>query len=62
MFTKYKINKAYISPIDKALAEFDRTHPRSLAQQAEIKKYERIYRLRDHPIQEIEKSDIWGSK
>lgn len=38
----------YVSEIDRLLAEFDRTHPPSAAQRAEIKKYNRIYQLRDN--------------
>lgn len=38
----------YESEIDKFLAEFDKTHPKpSSSQAAEIKKYNRIYQLRD---------------
>lgn len=42
-----KIDKHYVSDIDKKLAEFDATHPKSRSQQAEYEKYQRIYRLRD---------------
>jgi len=42
-----KLDKQFVSDIDKKLAEFDATHPKSAAQQAEIAKYERIYALRD---------------
>ncbi len=42
-----KIDKHYVSDIDKKLAEFDATHERSCSQQAEYDKYQRIYRLRD---------------
>lgn len=47
MFKK-KTHK-YVSPIDLALAEFDKTHAPSPAQLAEIKKHQRIYKLRDKP-------------
>lgn len=42
-----KSNKHYVSNIDRFLAEFDRKHSPSAVQQAEINKYQRIYRLRD---------------
>ncbi|MFW0094604.1 MAG: CBU_0585 family protein [Coxiella endosymbiont of Haemaphysalis qinghaiensis] len=38
---------AYISKIDKRLADFDRNHTWSDTQLAEIKKYKRIFRLRN---------------
>ena len=37
----------YVSPIDRFQAEWDATHPKSASQLAEIKKYQRIYALRD---------------
>lgn len=43
-----KIDKHYVSVIDKTLAEFDATHPRSAAQQTEYNKYQRINQLRDN--------------
>jgi hypothetical protein len=39
----------YVSPIDQYLEEFDKTHPLTASQKAEIKKYRRIDDLRDHP-------------
>lgn len=45
-----KIDKHYISKIDKTLAQFDVTHSKSRSQQAEYDKYQRIYRLRDSEI------------
>ena len=42
----------YVSNIDKFSAEWDATHPATASQQAEIKKYQRIYALRDKPIKE----------
>lgn len=42
-----KIDKHYVSDIDKKLAEFDAAHPKSRAQQAEYDKYQKIYRMRD---------------
>jgi len=55
-----KIDKHYVSEIDKKLAEFDETHPKSAAQQAEYDKYQHIYQLRDVPTDEnVEKDDLW---
>ena len=60
MSTKHqKTDKAYVSPIQKHLAEFDRSHEKSESQQAEIKKYKHIYQLRDHAIVQKKKKDLW---
>lgn len=45
-----KKTKNYISNIDIFLQEFNRTHPKSEAQLAEIQKYQRVFALRDNPI------------
>lgn len=56
-----KIDKHFVSEIDKKMAEFNATHPRSAAQQAEYDKYQRIYRLRDVPTEQVVKGDdIWS--
>jgi hypothetical protein len=55
-----KINKHYVSHIDIKLAEFDAINPKSASQQAEIKKYQRIGRLRDKKTPFRKKSQpIW---
>lgn len=54
-----KILKNYVSPIDERLAEFDRTHRLSPSQQAEIKKYEEVYKRRDKAVSQKVKKDIW---
>lgn len=54
-----KTIKNYVSNIDRKLAEFDRTHRLAPSQQAEIKKYARIYKHRDNPIPAEKKTDIW---
>ena len=55
-----KIDKHYVSEIDKKLAEFDETHPKSPAQQAEYDKYQKIHRLRDEEVDEkAEKDSLW---
>ena len=55
-----KIDKHFVSEIDKKLAEFDATHQKSAAQQAEYDKYRRIYQLRDVPT-DLAKADedLW---
>lgn len=56
-----KIDKHFVSEIDKKMAEFNATHPRSAAQQAEYDKYQHIYHSRDVPTeQKITKDDIWS--
>jgi hypothetical protein len=47
MKTRRKKNTHFVSDIDKYCAEFDRTHPLSASQQAEIKKYQAIYKKRN---------------
>ena len=51
--------RTYVSEIDKFLAEFDATHPKSASQLAEIKKYQRIYSLRDTPLSDKDDKKIW---
>ena len=57
--TKYDIDKAYVSSYDEFLFRFDHTHPKSASQLQEIKKYERIFRLRDERYLLLEKEVIW---
>jgi hypothetical protein len=55
-----KIDKHFVSEIDKKMAEFNATHAKSAEQQAEFEKYQRIYRLRDVPTEQVVKSDtLW---
>ncbi|MBA2656752.1 MAG: hypothetical protein H0U70_07160 [Tatlockia sp.] len=54
------IDKAFVSPIDKFLFEFDAKHPKSLSQFVEIKKHERIFFLRDNAIKKDNEGEIWG--
>lgn len=53
------INKAYVSPYDKFMYEFDLTHSPSLSQQKEIQKHQRIAELRDNPDAVDSKAEIW---
>lgn len=57
--SKHDINKAYVSPYDKFLYQFNKSHALSASQQQEILKHTRIAELRDnpHPIQE--NKEIW---
>lgn len=41
------IDKAYVSPYDRFLYEFDACHEKSASQLKEIKKHQRIFALRD---------------
>ncbi len=59
MFKKQPIDKNFVSSIDKALAKFNRTHPLTEAQRAEVDKYRRIYRMRDHAIAPKKDKDLW---
>lgn len=44
-----KIMTSYVSEIDQFLQDFDKSHPeKSLSQQKEIAKHQRVYRLRDN--------------
>lgn len=52
------VDKAYISPYDKLIAEFDAKNPKSESQLKEIAKHQRIAELRDNP-ERPEKSEIW---
>lgn len=55
-----KIDKHYVSDIDKKMAEFDAQYEKSPAQKAEYNKYQRIYHLRDVPTeQRIDCDTLW---
>jgi len=53
-----RTDKNFISEIDKRLTEFKRTHANTATQQAEIDKYQKIYKLRDHAIVEKSKKSL----
>ncbi|CEG58738.1 CBU_0585 family protein [Legionella fallonii] len=53
------IDKAYVSPYDKFLFEFDATHNKSASQMKEIKKHKRIARMRDDKDYHDDKGEIW---
>ena len=53
------IDKAYVSPYDKFLFEFDATHAKSASQIKEIQKHEYLARVRDDKNYKDEKGEIW---
>lgn len=55
----HKKTVGYVSDIDQCLTEFDKTHPLTESQQAEIKKYQRIAQLRDDPNAQKLEDEIW---
>jgi hypothetical protein len=57
--SKLDIDKAYVSPYDKFYHGFDTTHNPSESQLAEIKKYKRIFSLRDNPEPQSQDDEIW---
>ena len=56
---KGQFPNAYISEIDKRLAEFDRIHVQSARQRVEIEKYQHIFKQRDQLLQSEKKGSIW---
>lgn len=56
-----KVNKHFVSDIDRQLSAFDQSHAPSASQQHEIKKYNKIFELRDNPnAQPEDHGDIWS--
>ena len=55
---KLDIDKAYVSPYDYFFHEFDTRHSLSASQQAEIKKHQRIAKLRDEVVS-TEPQESW---
>lgn len=57
------MKKAYISEIDQFLKTYDQEHPeKSLSQQREISKHQRIAEMRDHAKRKQETTpvdDLW---
>ncbi len=53
------IDKAYVSPYDKFLFEFDATHKKSASQMREIQKHERLAEMRDNKEYKNDKGEIW---
>ena len=57
--SKNDIDKAFVSPYDEFLFNFDATHAKSASQINEITKYKRIFALRDIADKNPTKDDIW---
>lgn len=57
--SKHDIDKAYISPIDHFLYDFDQEHEKTQSQLKEIKKHERIAKLRDDANFGVDDNGIW---
>ena len=57
----HDIDKAYVSPYDKFLFEFDATHKKTASQVKEIEKHKRIARMRDDKDYKDPKGEIWES-
>ena len=55
----YDIDKAYVSPYDRFLYEFDVNHAKSESQLKEIKKHQRIAALRDDAQLNPNQQKIW---
>lgn len=53
------IDKAYVSPYDKFMFEFDATHNKSASQMKEINKHKRIFLMRDNKDYQNENNEIW---
>ena len=49
----------YISEIDKFLTEFNRTHAYSASQKEEVKKHQRVYKLRDNANADEGANELW---
>lgn len=56
---KDEIDKAYVSPYDEFLFNFDAKHEKSISQLKEIKKYQRIFQLRDEAIEKQAADEYW---
>lgn len=59
MSTGTDIDKAYVSPYDKFLFEFDANHQKSASQLKEIEKHQRIALMRDDKEYIDPNSEIW---
>ncbi len=55
------IDKAYVSPYDKFLFEFDANHEKTKSQLREIKKHLAIAEKRDNKEYADDSSEIWES-
>ncbi len=53
------IDKAYVSPYDEFLFAFDAKHKKTASQLKEIKKYQRIFMLRDEASVKQVADEYW---
>jgi hypothetical protein len=53
------IDKAYVSPYDQFLFNFDATHEKTASQLQEIKKHQRIAAMRDHVCVGGDEEIVW---
>lgn len=53
------LDKAYVSPYDKFLYEFDATHKKTASQIREIEKHQRIFLMRDDEHYPKNKGTLW---
>lgn len=58
MNAMHDLDKAYVSPYDRLLYQFDLTHEKSLSQLEEIQKHARLHKMRDDYSYEDD-SKIW---
>lgn len=61
MMSTNDIDKAYVSPYDKFLFEYDATHEKSTSQLREIQKHLEISKKRDLKEHKDERLEIWES-
>lgn len=56
-----KVDKHYVSPIDRELEAFNKTNPLSQSQRDEMAKHQKIAELRDNAIlpETIVEDDLW---
>jgi hypothetical protein len=59
MSSSNDINKAYVSPYDQFLFEFDATHPKTASQIKETEKHKRIADMRDNKDYTDKQGEIW---
>jgi hypothetical protein len=54
-----KVNRRYVSDLDKMLCQWDKDHPEpSVSQQDEIKKHRAVFSARDHAC-ERDEGGLW---
>ena len=56
---KQKVDKNFVSDVDKELEQLRKTVPENDSQRRERLKYEKINKLRDDVQEESDKSELW---